>query len=376
MIKAIYRIIKLLILMKIQWIGVFLTLIVFTSSKAQSYRGIHVLNDSSSWISGSQGQVLRFKNEWIKCQPLQNQYSTKDFRDIHAWNENIAIVMSAGDSGVILRTTNEGKNWNEVFSDYRNGIFFDALEFSNQNPELGILIGDPINDKTHFYGLFTLDSGKTWHEFPPEQWNSCNNSMSSFFAASGSSFKITSSKKENDTVYSIELIFAGHGDSATEIRIAQIQINKETLKVKSTLNYSFPIKLPTGDGMGIYSIHQLNDELFLVGGGSWKYPNNEFNSKVYSSAWLINKDLNSKQLIKASDLSSYQYISGITGYFNGSKDLTWIAGGTKGILSNNQIINNATQSLKNVNAVSLSKNYLWIIGSKNQHIRIPLLLTE
>ncbi len=362
--------------MKLHLIGFFWMSITINTLYAQSFRGIHVLNDNSAWISGNQGQVLRFDNDWLKCSPTRLDYTRKDFRDIHAWNEKIAIVMSAGDSGVILRTTDGGKYWEEVFFDYRDGIFFDAIEFSNQNPELGILIGDPIGKGTHFYGLFTLDSGKTWNEFPPELWNICNSSLSSFFAASGSSFKIISSRKDLDSNYLADLILAGHGDSATEIRIAQIQINKETLKVKSTLNYSFPIKLPTGDGMGIYSIHQLNDELFLVGGGSWKYPNNEFNSKVYSSAWLINKDLNSKQLIKASDLSSYQYISGITGYFNSSKDLTWIAGGTKGILSNNQIINNATQSLKNVNAVSLSENYLWIIGSQNLHIRIPLLFKE
>lgn len=360
--------------MKIHWIGVFLTLILFNQAKTQSFRGISVLNDSIAWISGNQGQVLQFDNNWINRSPQNPNYSTKDFRDIHAWNKTTAIIMSAGDSGVLLRTTDEGQHWTEVFTDYREGIFFDAIDFSTEHPELGILVGDPIGNNSHFYALMTVDSGKTWHEFNPDKWNLCDNSLSSFYAASGSSVKITSSKKVNDSAYSVELVLGGHGDSFTTLRVIQLEINNFSTSTK--FNYSYPLNLPIADGVGIYSINNIHEDLLIAGGGSWKYPSNEDPLTEYSSAWFIHKNLGSKQPIKINDLEVYQYISGISAYTDMNNQINWVAGGTNGIISNNKTILKQTSKLKNVNAVQFSKNHLWIIGSQNQHIRLKLSPAE
>lgn len=362
--------------MKIHWIGVFLTLILFNQAKTQSFRGISVLNDTLAWVSGSQGQVLQFNNKWINCSPKNLKYSNKDFRDIHAWDKTTAIIMSAGDSGVLLRTTDGGQRWTEVFRDFRNGIFFDAIDFSIQHPELGILVGDPIGNKSHFYVLLTVDSGKTWHEFHPDDWNSCNKYLSSFYAASGSSSKITSSKKVNDSVYSVEFILGGHGDSFTAMRVIQLEINSTTLDASIKFNYSYPLNLPIADGVGIYSIDKIDNNLLIAGGGSWKYPSNEDPLSDYSCAWLIHKNLGLKQPIKISNLKVYQYISGITAYKDNNNRINWVAGGTDGIVSNNKTIIEQTSKLRNVNAVQFSKNYYWIIGSQNQYIRQSLPFVE
>ena len=360
-------------MMKIHCIGIILTLLVSNHLQSQSFRGISVLNDSCSWISGSQGQVLFFENNWVNRSPQNPKYSIKDFRDIHAWNERSVIIMSAGDSGVLLRTEDSGKSWTEVFSDFRKGIFFDAFDFSAQHPELGILVGDPIGNKSHFYSLFTIDSGKTWNDFNKNEWNLCSDNLSSFFAASGSSVKIISAEKQNDSLYSVELAFGGHGDSATSIIITQVKININSLNDSFSSTYSYALNLPKGDGVGIYSIDKIDDSLIIIGGGSWKYPNNNDFLKEYSSAWLLDY---STQIVKFKPLKINQYISGITAYMNVDKQINWACGGTNGIVSNNKFVQKQTAQLKNINAVKFSENYLWIIGSQNQHIRLPLSPTK
>ena len=240
--------------------------------KPAHYRGLCVLSDSVAWFSGSKGTVIRttdggkhfdtisprstntqftyflpYGNKTVESYTQNNDASfsllRKDYRDIWAKNENEAVIMSAGDSAVILKTIDGGKNWTIVFFDFRKDIFFDAMEIDSKTG-IGMVLGDPIipepiivevgggagtpsanlsmssgrselfrtnnsklkpnsqeanshnslNQQKHFAAIYTTDFGSSWNQLPVGDWNLPLDSLESFFAASGTSLVIIESK--------------------------------------------------------------------------------------------------------------------------------------------------------------------------------------
>ncbi|MDX5320952.1 MAG: YCF48-related protein, partial [Bacteroidota bacterium] len=126
-------------------ISIFLLVFSFllaSQSQSQSYRGIHALNDTVCWVSGSHGTVIKTVDggeHWDTISPLG--YGQKEFRDIHVYNLNTAVVMSSGDSAVILKTTDGGLNWRVVHSNMRPGVFYDAMDVLGP---FMVIVGDPF----------------------------------------------------------------------------------------------------------------------------------------------------------------------------------------------------------------------------------------
>lgn len=79
------------------------------------------------------------------------------FRDIEAFNEKEAIVVNAGSPAYILKTTDGGKNWKEVYKNLDSAIFLDGLGFWGKNKAM--IFGDPIANKMQL--LKTEDAGNT-----------------------------------------------------------------------------------------------------------------------------------------------------------------------------------------------------------------------
>ena len=167
--------------------------------KPPHYRGLCVLNDSCAWFSGSKGTVIRTTDggkhfDTISPRPTNTRFTDflpyvkqsienynqvsdvpislwrKDYRDIWAKNENEAVIMSAGDSALILKTMDGGKNWTIVYTDFRKDIFLDALEIDSKTG-IGMVLGDPINTQKHFAALYTTDFGSSWNNLPIGDWN-------------------------------------------------------------------------------------------------------------------------------------------------------------------------------------------------------------
>lgn len=85
-------------------------------------------------------------------------YEKTDLRSLYAFDDQRAVIANAGSPGTILRTTDGGKNWEPVYTSNHPDIFFDGMDFWDDQD--GLIYGDPIEGKMVL--LRTSDGGKTW----------------------------------------------------------------------------------------------------------------------------------------------------------------------------------------------------------------------
>lgn len=134
---------------------------VLQQGKPASIRGLSVVNDQVAWVSGSKGFVAITKDggknwNWKQVKGFEKS----DFRDIEAFSDKEAIMMSSGKPALILKTT-DGENWQVKYQNTDTAYFLDAMDFDT--PKHGLVLGDPIKGK--FVLMETNDGGETWHPF-------------------------------------------------------------------------------------------------------------------------------------------------------------------------------------------------------------------
>ncbi len=129
-------------------------------------RGLSVVDKNIAWASGSGGVYLITTDgsETWKTDSIEGA-STLDFRSIYAFDEQQAIVVSAGTPARIYKTTDGGSSWRITFTSDDPAIFFDAISFWNEKE--GLVMGDPVEGK--LYLLKTEDGGETWNKVSPER---------------------------------------------------------------------------------------------------------------------------------------------------------------------------------------------------------------
>ncbi|TAE88994.1 MAG: oxidoreductase, partial [Bacteroidetes bacterium] len=157
-----------------------------------SFRGLSVVDDQTIWVSGSRGTFAKSVDGGKTVVYTQlNGYEKADFRDIEAFDDKRAIMMSSGTPALILKTVDGGEIWKEVFRRDDSAYFLDAMDFWDE--KRGMLVGDPING--HFVLLETNDGGETWRELDstktPEAYDG-----EAVFAASGTSLRCASRPDE------------------------------------------------------------------------------------------------------------------------------------------------------------------------------------
>lgn len=156
-----------------------------------SFRGLSVVDNNVLWVSGTKGTVGRSIDggvtwKWIKVAGFEKI----DFRDIEAFDKNIAIIMGIADPAFILRTTDGGETWKTVYVNNTPGIFLDAMTFGDDMH--GMVIGDPINH--NFFMASTSDGGKTWQPIP-EKNRPIADSGEACFASSGTNIRNVSASE-------------------------------------------------------------------------------------------------------------------------------------------------------------------------------------
>jgi photosystem II stability/assembly factor-like uncharacterized protein len=197
------------------------------------------------WASGSNGAVLR-SIEGGKDFELSKVpgAETLDFRDVEAFDQQTAYVMSSGEGekSRVYKTADGGKNWHLQYSDRRAGFFLDALACASRTR--CVALSDPVDGK--FLVLSTSD-GTHWRELPGGKMPPAL-PQESAFAASGTAIALC-----GDAIY--------FGTGGPQARVFRSADGGESWSVAET-----PIASGNASS-GVFSIAcQGASELVAVGG--------------------------------------------------------------------------------------------------------------
>ncbi len=161
------------------------TITLTEQSRSTSIRGLSVVDDRVAWVSGSKGSVGISTDGGTTWQWQQVKgFEQSDLRDVEAFSDREAVVMTSGSPAVILKTHDGGKTWKECFRNNDQAWFLDGMDFYDRKN--GVVMGDPIDGK--FVIMTTTDGGDTWKllDHRPEARKD-----EAAFAASGTTIRMT-----------------------------------------------------------------------------------------------------------------------------------------------------------------------------------------
>lgn len=216
-------------------------IVLLQQGKPTSIRGLSVVNDKTAWISGSNGYIAITNDSGKTWQWQQIKgFEHGDFRDIEAFSDKEAVIMSSGTPALILKTVDGGANWQLKYRNTDTTIFLDAMDFDNASH--GFILGDPIKNK--FLLLETKNGGNTWNNYNTSPVASTNEAA---FAASGTCLRTINHN-----------IFIVTGGSSSNLFILP-QKNKKWNKI--------PMPIIHGkSSQGAFSIAKGKNQLVIVGG--------------------------------------------------------------------------------------------------------------
>lgn len=219
------------------------TITILQQDKATSIRGLSVVDDKTAWISGSKGHIAITTDggaTWAWQQVAG--YEKADFRDIEAFNDKEAVIMSSGSPALVLKTTDGGKTWQEKCRKTDSIYFFDAMDFADAKH--GYILGDPIKNK--FLLMETKDGGETWSEMQntPDALPG-----EAAFAASGTCLRVNKD---------LGVVIASGGMVARFLQLCNC--DKPQWQTKS---------LPLAQNAGSKGSFSISDDLLVAVGGNY-----------------------------------------------------------------------------------------------------------
>src|ERR1051326_2755286 len=124
-------------------------------------RGISAVSDKVAWASGAKGTVLRTVDggaTWERLEIVGG--GALDFRDIQAFDQNTAFVLSIGpgDQSRIYKTADGGKIWQRQFTNSDPKAFYDCFAFWDSTH--GIAVSDSVDGK---FPLIATTDGMNWN---------------------------------------------------------------------------------------------------------------------------------------------------------------------------------------------------------------------
>ena len=230
------------------------------SGTKASFRALSVVDEQTAWVSGTGGTVLITTDggrKWLNISA--GVPDSIDFRDIEAFSEKEALILSAGTPGLVLRTEDSGKTWQTTYRDDRQEIFFDAMGFWDNNN--GIAFGDAIDGKIEI--ITTKDGGRSWKVLPEGQRPEALDGEGGF-AASGTCLY----------TYRDSTVWIALGIPESRVIISHD-------RGQNWQNVDTPMAQDTGSG-GIFSIAFNSDDYGLAIGGD--YRNRQSTEKLLASS--------------------------------------------------------------------------------------------
>ena len=135
-----------------------------TSGTTASFRGISAVTSQVAWASGTKGTyaiTVDGGGKWKVGQVPGTE--DLDFRDVQAFDERTAYLMSAGegDKSRIYKTIDGGAHWMLLLTNSDPEGFFDAI--ACWDAKHGMVIGDPVDRR---FAIYTTNDGQTWRHRP------------------------------------------------------------------------------------------------------------------------------------------------------------------------------------------------------------------
>jgi photosystem II stability/assembly factor-like uncharacterized protein len=227
-----------------------------TSSDATGEKRNYVV-----WASGSNGVILRSPDSGKTWEQLSVRGgSDLDFRDIEAVDDHTAYVMSSGDGekSRIYKTADAGKTWKLQYSDKRPGFFLDALSCDSRAH--CVALSDPVEGK---FLVLATDDGEHWNELPRDKMPSALTGEGAF-AASGTAL----------TLCGRDEVFFGTGGGSTA------RVFHSTDRGRSWTAAETPIAAGNASS-GIFSVACAGSVVVAVG-GDYKEPGRAHAIAAYS----------------------------------------------------------------------------------------------
>lgn len=230
---------------------------------AASLRGLSVVNEKIVWASGAGGTVIRTIDGGKTWAVLSVPGAEKlDFRDIEAFDENTAYILSIGngDSSRIYKTTDGGRTWKLQFTNRDPKAFFDAVACWDRSN--CIAMSDPVDG--HYVLISTANGGADWTRIVSNRMPAAKDGEAAF-AASGTCL-IAQGK---NTAF---LVSGG-----TDARVFRSDDRGRTWSVADT-----PIVKGT-PGSGIFSLAMKDSRNGIIVGGNYEKPGETLNTLALTS---------------------------------------------------------------------------------------------
>lgn len=277
-----------------------------TSGVDASLRGLCVVDANVLWVSGTDNTVLRSVDGGESFENVSLSVDEAlDFRDIHAFDADHAVILSAGQPARVYVTDNGGRDWSMSFEHPDERAFFDALSFWNRND--GIAMSDPIDGRVLL--IKTSDGGKTWFELGDVRRPKSLIGEAGF-AASGTNMRVLG----NGVVH---IALGG----ATEDKIATTSRVVSSYDGASVWTSSL-VPVPRSASAGIFSMAFDSAGNGVAVGGDYKRP------ELQTGNIALTND-GGKTWLKPSGTSPLGFRSGVAVREHGDQRL-WVTVGTNG----------------------------------------------
>ncbi len=306
-----------------------------------SFRGLSVVSDKVVWASGTGGTVIRTIDGGKTWDVITVPGAEKlDFRDIEAFDVNIAYILSIGngEDSRIYKTIDGGKTWKQQFVNKNEKAFFDAI--ACWDAKNCIAMSDPVD---RHYLLISTKDGETWNPIVSNELPAAKDGEAAF-AASGTCLYI------NPKSGHVFLVSGG-----TDARVF-----KSSDRGKTWTSAQTPLVKGTA-GSGIFSIAMRDAMNGIIVGGNYEKPNEAVKTIAFTKAggktWTLGNGMTGYR-------SAVAYIDDRTVIAVGTNgtDLSYDSGGTWKKIG--------SEDLNSV--VAKGKNAVWAVGPKGGVYRSKL----
>ena len=267
---------------------------VFDSGVTGRFRGVSPVSDQIAWASGTAGTVVRTSDGGKSWKRLAVPDADKlDFRDIDAFDERNAYVLSIGngEASRIYRTSDGGTSWTLQFANTDPKVFLDAMAF--WSPDRGIAFSDSVDGQ---FVIFATKDGKSWTRIPADGLPSALPEEGAY-AASGTNVAV-------------------HGEDDVWIATSRSRVLRSTDGGQRWTVAATP--LPSGSASGIFSIAFRDERHGVIVGGDYQKTGEAIDNAAFTTdggaTWLPAKGLSGfRSAVSQQPGTTTWYAAGPTG---------------------------------------------------------------